>query len=77
MTSQIIRLDPTALAPIDKTAADWQRAAIDWSLNIASERTRRAYLAAWQAFLGFVTVAPWEVTQAGPPPPEWHRRAAS
>ena len=63
MTSQLARLDPTALAPIDKTAADWQRAALDWSLNIASERTRGAYLAAWQAFFGSWTVAPWEVTQ--------------
>lgn len=64
MTSQLARLDPTALALAGNVAEDWQRAALDWSLNIASERTRRAYLAAWQDFLGFVTVAPWEVTQS-------------
>ena len=52
----------TTLAPMgdfDK----WRQAAQSWALNLSSDRTRRAYLAAWGDFLAFVGKSPDLVNQ--------------
>ena len=62
----------TALAPLGAApvallttfAPDWQQAAGDWRDNLKSDRTRRAYLEAWAAFLSFAQVEPADVTQS-------------
>lgn len=65
-------MNTTALAPLGGAAPvalsagapDWRQAALDWRDNLKSDRTRRAYLEAWAAFLAFVGVEPAEVTQS-------------
>lgn len=42
----------------------WKAAANDWLTNFSSERTRRAYLEAWQAFMSFVGKDPDTMTQS-------------
>ncbi|MBT7074543.1 MAG: hypothetical protein HN922_06505, partial [Anaerolineae bacterium] len=50
------------LTPINKNdtilnaqnGANWQQAAHDWLTNFASDRTQRAYRAAWVDFLRFI-----------------------
>ena len=44
--------------------ADWRRAALDWSQNLKSEKTRKTYLEAWGDFLAFVGLPPAAVTQS-------------
>ena len=43
--------------------ADWQTAALDWSQNLKSDKTRKTYLEAWKDFLAFVGKSPAAVTQ--------------
>ena len=43
---------------------DWRRAALDWSQNLKSEKTRKTYLEAWGDFLAFVGLPPAAVTQS-------------
>jgi len=65
-------MNTTALAPLGAApvelqtfvAPDWQQAAGDWRDNLKSDRTRRAYLEAWAAFLTFAQVEPAAVTQS-------------
>ena len=44
--------------------ADWRRIATDWTLNMKSERTRKAYLDAWRHFLEFARKSPADITQS-------------
>jgi integrase/recombinase XerD len=45
-------------------ASDWQQAAHDWLTNFASDRTQRAYRAAWVDFLRFIGKTPAAVTSS-------------
>jgi integrase/recombinase XerC len=43
---------------------DWSQAALDWLTNLGSDRTRRAYLEAWNSFLAFTGKDPASVTRS-------------
>ena len=67
MMTQTTALAPrksTDLTVVEVVAGDWGRAAEDWRDNLSSNRTRRAYLEAWRAFLAFAQVTPDQVTQS-------------
>ena len=51
------------LATAGAALADWQTAALDWSQNLKSDKTRKTYLEAWGDFLAFVGKLPAAVTQ--------------
>ena len=51
------------LATAGDALADWQTAALDWSQNLKSDKTRKTYLEAWEDFLAFVGKLPAAVTQ--------------
>lgn len=51
------------LATAGDALTDWQTAALDWSQNLKSDKTRKTYLEAWGDFLAFVGKMPAAVTQ--------------
>lgn len=65
MTTQTTSLAPLGQTAIDRPrATDWKAAVADWLANLGSDRTRRAYLEAWKAFIKFAQVRPDQVSQS-------------
>ena len=60
MTAELTPPQPAAI----QAAPDWRQSAADWLTNLGSDRTRRAYLQAWNSFLAFAGRDPASITQS-------------